>query len=287
VHDTALSETNERGCAGALDAPRLLVSVRNPAESEAALAGGCDVLDIKEPVRGALGMADLPTIVAIVARVGARHSPVPVSVALGEVGEREGIQRVLRLPPQIAYLKLGTAGLGTDAGWARRFGKVTDRFARDEREAANGGTCDSVKWVAVAYADWVIARGPCPEEVIEGARECACAGVLIDTFSKKNGRLFDWLSVERLKSLAVLARRHGLKFALAGRLQIGDLPRLTLVGPDIVGIRSAACRAGIRTAQIDASAVRTFREALHASRQAVAPASRPIHPGGVRVAQRG
>src|SRR5947209_20487137 len=48
--------------------PRLLVSVRNVAEAEAALAGGCDVLDLKEPGRGAMGMADISTIEAVLER---------------------------------------------------------------------------------------------------------------------------------------------------------------------------------------------------------------------------
>jgi uncharacterized protein (UPF0264 family) len=75
-------------------------------------------------------------------------------------------------------------------------------------------------------------------------------------------RLLDWLDGARLKSLAAQARSLELTFALAGRLQIGDLPQVLAVGPDTVGIRSAACRDGIRSNAIDAIAVREFREAL-------------------------
>ncbi|MGE5192910.1 MAG: (5-formylfuran-3-yl)methyl phosphate synthase, partial [Deltaproteobacteria bacterium] len=266
--------------------PRLLVSVRNAAEAEAALVGGCDVLDVKEPARGAMGMADPTAIAAVVARVGASHSSVPVSVALGEVAEWEGMPAVPRLPARIAYVKLGTAGLGSDAGWGRRLADVKRRFAADWRETASDTEPDSVKWIAVGYADWESARGPCPAEVIDGAHECGCAGVLIDTFSKERGRLIDWLSIERLESLAALARSSSLEFALAGRLHVGDLPGIGAVCPDIVGIRSAACRAGIRTAEIDAAAVRSFREALQVSWSTLAPARSPVHPGGVRIAPR-
>jgi uncharacterized protein (UPF0264 family) len=85
---------------------------------------------------------------------------------------------------------------------------------------------------------------------------------LIDTFTKGNKRLTDWLNVDRLASLASLARSQGLVFAIAGSLRIGDLASLRTVGSCIVGIRSAACRAGIRTAEIDPAAVRAFRKAL-------------------------
>ena len=37
---------------------RLLVSVRSADEAEAAIAGGADVIDVKEPSHGPLGMSE-------------------------------------------------------------------------------------------------------------------------------------------------------------------------------------------------------------------------------------
>jgi uncharacterized protein (UPF0264 family) len=269
------------------DFPRLLVSVRNASEAEAALSGGCDLLDVKEPARGPLGMADPAAVAMVIARVQDVKSPVPVSVALGEALDWDATCPPPRVLARVAYLKLGTAGLGTDADWALPFAQVKQRFAEEGFGIAGERAPEPVKWVAVGYADWQMARGPSPEEVVDGARECGCAGVLIDTYSKETGGLFDRLSLARLESLSARARRNGLEFALAGRLQRADLPRLGHVRPDIVGIRSAACRAGIRTGEIDSSAVRLFREALRATFSGRSLPSRPIHPGGVGSAQRG
>ena len=47
------------------DGMRLLVSVRSLDEAVEAISGGCDILDVKEPGRGSLGMADLREIVAV------------------------------------------------------------------------------------------------------------------------------------------------------------------------------------------------------------------------------
>lgn len=247
----------------------MLVSVRNVSEAEAARAGGCDVLDIKEPARGAMGMADPATITAIVRRVRGAEAAVPVSVALGEVGDWEPERAVPQLPPGIAFLKLGTAGLGNVRDWGARMAAVIDRFRAKMRvEIRRGGeTASDISkknphWIAVGYADWELARGPRPEEIIAQAALCGCAGILFDTFSKEDARLVDWLPSTRLEALAALARARGLLFALAGRLQIGDIPGLKTVDPDIMGIRSAACRAGIRTGEVDAGAVGAFREAL-------------------------
>jgi hypothetical protein len=249
------------------EGPRLLVSVRNASEAAAALAGGCDVLDLKEPGRGALGMLDTAMIDAVLEQVSGSPA-LPVSLALGECSEWESSRRIPRLPDGIDYLKLGTAGLKSDAGWGARFAAVKRRVETDAFPVngaggtAKGGERRCRAWIAVGYADWQLAAGPGPEEVMEGATACGCTGVLIDTFSKGNKRLTDWLNVDRLDSLASLARSQGLVFAIAGSLRIGDLASLRTVGSSIVGIRSAACRAGIRTAEIDPAAVRAFRKAL-------------------------
>ena len=251
--------------------PKLLVSVRNAAEARTALQAGCDVLDVKEPARGALGMADIAAIAEIVAQSREFASPVPVSVALGDAVEWTPDRPLPKLPGGIAFLKVGTAGSDRCAAWEASFGALLRRFETESNcsigDAAiasslpvAGGFAPS--WIAVAYADWQTARGPAPDDVIAAASECGCTGVLIDTFSKGRLRLFDWLDSSRLASLAEQARSLRLTFAVAGRLQIGDLLQVLAVGPDIVGIRSAACRDGIRSGAIDAAAVRAFGEAL-------------------------
>jgi len=212
-------------------------------------------------------MLDTAMIGAVLEQILA-FPALPVSVALGECSEWESERPIPQLPSQIDYLKLGTAGLKSDAGWGARFAAVKRRVETDAfpvngaGDAAKGGQRRCRAWIAVGYADWQLAAGPGPEEVIEGATACGCTGVLIDTFSKGNKRLTDWLNVDRLDSLASFARSRGLVFAIAGSLRIGDLAGLRGVGSSIVGIRSAACRAGIRTAEIDPAAVRAFREAL-------------------------
>ena len=248
--------------------PQLLVSVRNVAEAHAALAGGCEVLDLKEPARGAMGMPDLATIAAVARQICLAESSRPLSVALGEAREWQSGRATPCLPSGIGFLKLGTADLESLLDWGTHFERVKRQFeaagsgAMSGTKAAHDGACCSASWIAVAYADYQVARGPAPEEVVEQAAQCGCGGVLIDTFSKDDKRLFDWLGLDRLGLLAVSARSRGLAFAVAGRLQIGDLPAICTVAPDIVGIRSAACRGGIRTAEIDPVAVRAFGDAL-------------------------
>src|SRR3954452_14348343 len=101
-------------------APGLLVSVRSAAEALSALAGGADVIDVKEPDRGSLGAADEETISAIVRAVDGRA---PVSAALGELVDLDkspngNAARIL--VDGVSLFKIGLARSATLDAWETR-----------------------------------------------------------------------------------------------------------------------------------------------------------------------
>ena len=59
-----------------------LASVRDEAEAAIALLAGADIIDLKEPRRGALGALDRETTRSIVSLIGGR---VPVSATIGDL----------------------------------------------------------------------------------------------------------------------------------------------------------------------------------------------------------
>ena len=61
---------------------RLLVSVVSAAEARRALAGGADIIDVKDPSEGALGAPAPRVLSEVVEAVG---GAAPVSVALGDL----------------------------------------------------------------------------------------------------------------------------------------------------------------------------------------------------------
>src|SRR5262245_42814770 len=119
---------------------RLIVSVRSVAEAEAALAGGCDLIDIKEPARGALGRADDGAIASIVAAIDGR---VPVSAALGELAEVGSLTPAL--VARMDFVKWGLAGMA-----GRQWREALRVFARQ-----SPAVC-----VVAAYADATEAHSP-------------------------------------------------------------------------------------------------------------------------------
>lgn len=234
--------------------PKLLVSVRNADEAQTALAGGADIIDVKEPRRGSLGMADCADIQSVVAIVQERFPALPISTALGELVDWRSSRSLPTVPDGVQYLKLGLSKSAGFATWREDWLSLRKRL--DERCGRR------FQWVAVVYADWQVAAAPRPQEILAAARETDCAGILLDTFRKDGGSLAKFATVLEEFSASLAADRLDLPLAVAGGLRARDLPLLGTLRPGIVAIRSAACRDGVREGEICETAVRNFREEM-------------------------
>lgn len=219
-----------------------------------ALQGGCNILDLKEPLNGPLAMVDEATLHSISDFFARQPATVPLSMALGEMIEWQEKSSLLLIPQEITYLKMGLSQTAANPNW------ITDWLnLRNQIETTNDKT---FQWIAVAYADWQQANSVSPEEVLAAAISSQCSGLLIDTFSKHGKGLLDCLSLTQIKSLATQAHAHDLLFALAGSIHHENLAALSEVAPDIIGIRGAACRGNQRTSRVEARAVSEFRKQI-------------------------
>jgi uncharacterized protein (UPF0264 family) len=232
---------------------QLLISVRSIAEASACVHNGADIIDIKEPLRGSLGMASPETIRAIAREVPPRF---PISAAMGEWMDWRREKRFPSVPAGLSYLKIGLSGAAGLEGWREDFG----RFCREL--ISRSEAFSEPAWVAVAYSDHKAARSPRPEEVLDFAAANGFRVFLLDTFTKDGTSLFDCLGVEAVTRLAESARARGLEVALAGSLRMEELEQALAIGPHIVGVRTAVCHAGQRVGAIDPAAVRGISEAI-------------------------
>src|SRR2546428_3064743 len=149
---------------------RLLVSVRGPVEARAAVAGGADVVDAKDPARGALGAVRAERLAAIRRAVGAAR---PVSAALGDARDDATVAAAAAAARGVAFVKLGFGGV-TSASQAQRLA----------RAARRGAATTAV--VLVAYADWRRATSLAPDRLLAVAMETGAAGPRLRTaFGKK------------------------------------------------------------------------------------------------------
>ncbi|MDB4911019.1 MAG: uncharacterized protein JWO39_1842 [Gemmatimonadetes bacterium] len=224
---------------------RLLVSVRNAEEARAALAGGAEIIDAKEPSLGALGAVDIDVLKEIVEAVNGMR---PVSAALGDSGDAESLASAARAAAEAGamFVKVGFADV-------RDPGAVRARLARVRDGALLPSSPCAV--VAVAYADWDEVGGAAPQTVLTAAAAEGAMGVLVDTVRKDGAGLFRCLGRAALGSLVRDARARSLMVALAGRISIEDLSFAYEAGAEIVGVRGAACEYG-REGRVRESRVR-------------------------------
>jgi (5-formylfuran-3-yl)methyl phosphate synthase len=220
----------------------LLVSVRDPAEAQDAIAAGADLIDIKEPRAGSLGAAAPETIAEIVRVVAGRR---PVSVALGELAN--GLIDLRPLDLEIQFAKVGLAGCAQRRSWAADW------------QSALGELPPGVASVAVVYADWERAKAPSPFAVIDCGHRLSCRAMLIDTFDKRGpGLLGLWILAELEKTIAA-ARAAEMLVVIGGQVIDRDLPILLPLAPDYIAVRGAVCRHD-RTTRLDPARVRQFKD---------------------------
>jgi uncharacterized protein (UPF0264 family) len=220
----------------------LLVSVRSAAEAESALAGGADLIDVKQPSRGALGAADAAVIRDVITAVGGRR---PVSAALGEWRDWDG----RAIPAGLQYVKWGLAATEIDA-WGAVFELRWADVAADR--------------VLVAYADAARAGSPDPDWLAERAAALGFAAFLIDTAVKDGSTLLDWVTPAALVRIRYRLADAGVPVALAGSLDETAVRHLAPLGPDWFAVRGTACVGG-RGGEVCADRVRRLKAVIATS----------------------
>jgi FolB domain-containing protein len=219
----------------------LLASVANLAEAELALSGGVDIIDLKDPSKGALGALRPGAVAEIVAAIGARK---PVSAAAGDhfATPADAVAAVRELAATGAhYVKVGLA--------SNAAGEASIRALKD--------AAASVKLVGVLFAD----RAP-DLKLLQSMAESGFSGAMLDTFVKGEGRLLDHMDVAALAAFVDRCRELGLLPGLAGSLEAPDVPRLLPLRPHYLGFRGALCKGAERKAALDAEAVAMIRDLI-------------------------
>ena len=228
---------------------KLLISVRSRPEAEAALAGGADIIDAKEPATGALGPVTIATFATIVAAAG---RATVVSAALGDAADERQVETGARAfaDAGAAFVKLGFAGI-TDGG----------RIVRLIAAAKQGASRSHASVIAVAYADHDRVDAAGPALIVDLATAGGADGVLLDTAMKDGPGVRGLLSDRALRDWVNAVHAAGMSAAVAGRLGETDLGALMHIGADIAGVRGAACDGG-RNGTVTVARVRRLAELL-------------------------
>ncbi len=219
---------------------RMLASVANAAEADVVLRHGADVIDLRDPGRGALGAVPLETALDTIRSVARRRE---TSATLGDPPYNE--EALLAHARALAAMGVDYLKLSVDRPTLESLGDALRPLIRD------------VAIVGVMFADEDPDFALPPQLAALGFK-----GVMLDTRDKSRGRLLDHLDVARLGDLCSQCSRLGLMSGLSGSLEGPDVPRLLLVRPDVLGFRKALCAARRRANAIDPHAVTLIRHLI-------------------------
>ena len=211
---------------------KLLISPINEKEADEAVAGGADIIDVKNPQEGALG-ANFPWIIKKIKQKIPNNFE--LSCALGDVPN---------LPGSVSLAAYGAASLGVDYIKVGLFGTRTIEesvFLLKQVKKAAKDCNSSIKIVAAGYADGQKIGTINPASIPEIASSADVDIAMLDTISKEGTNLFTYQTKQQLKDFIGSSHNYGLHAALAGSLRKQDLPILYHLGVDIVGLRGAAC----------------------------------------------
>jgi uncharacterized protein (UPF0264 family) len=233
---------------------KLLISPKNEKEAAEAIAGGADIIDVKNPKEGPLG-ANFPWIISRIRQVTPAN--IEVSCTLGEAPNLPGSMALASLGAAttgVNYIKAGLYGLKTAEEAIYLMLNVT-KAAKD---------CNpKIKVVASGYADAERISTVDPLLVPKIAHEAKADIAMLDTAIKDGKNLFSFLTKPQLQRFIEEAHGYSLKAALAGSLKKEDLPAVHALGADIVGLRGAACTFSDRVkGRITREKVRELVEAI-------------------------
>jgi len=232
---------------------RLLVSPMNLEEAKAAMDGGADILDVKNPKEGSLG-ANFPWAIKAVKELAGDR--MPVSATIGDLDFKPGTA---------SLAALGAAVSGADFIKAGLLG-AKDRAQAEEMLA---GIVRAVKdfdrrkmVVASGYSDYQRAGSISPLLLPQAAAASGADLVMVDTAIKDGRSTFEFMSEQELRDFVNLGHKNGLLVAIAGTIGFEHLDLIKRIDPDIVGVRGIVC-GGDRKSSIRADLVTKLRQEIY------------------------
>jgi len=218
---------------------KFLASVSNPDEAVSVLTAGADIIDIKDPRRGALGAVNIELTKEIVRQISGQ---VMISATIGDL-------------PMVADKISGAINtMHTTGVDIIKVGIFTSSVPAEIFQVIKHHTKSGCRIVLVFFADLK------PElQDFSVLSEAGIYGIMLDTADKTKGSLRTIMNNDELDEFVKQAQSSGLLTGLAGSLKLVDIQPLLKLRPDYLGFRSALCDKQQRTESIDLRDVRNVR----------------------------
>jgi uncharacterized protein (UPF0264 family) len=220
----------------------MLASVRSLKEALLVLDAGVDMIDLKNPMGGALGALDQGLVKDIVHAINHRNL---VSATIGD----------LPMQPKLIFdATESMLDLGVDIVKIGLFGESShvECLTALKPLAANN------KLIAVMFADDL------PNlDLLPLVAEMGFYGAMLDTADKNGGDLLNHMNINELAKFINWATGLRLQTGLAGSIGEIHLNMLTTLKPTYLGFRGALCEQSQRTLDLDITKINRIRSMLH------------------------
>ncbi len=233
----------------------LVIPVMSLQDARAAVEAGARLISVKNLHEGSMG-ANLPYTIKTV------RKNVPRRIRLGAtVGNFPGYMTCTA-----AQAALGAAMSGARDHVTVGLYKVPSYREAAKMVKAVGETIkrfDKRIGVAVcSFADYKEIGSISPKETLDILVDSRADIAVIDLAGKNDKHLFDYMSIEELRSFVEAAHSHGLWTLFLGSLGKDDVPQLLQTGVDIMGARSTVCREGKWYYEVEKEKVRELVKAI-------------------------
>lgn len=204
---------------------QMLASVSNLDEVALALSAGVDIIDLKNPNKGALGALAIDEITEIVKLVDGKC---PISATIGDLSTIDEVISPIQatIETRVDIVKIG-------------FFESMDCHALIQAVAPY---TKKQKIIAVLFAESFQNFSILPLLKVAGFY-----GVMLDTANKNGKHLLNYLNLATLNTFVLQAKELKLEVGLAGALRESQVTDLSKLQPNYLGFRSALCQQNQRT----------------------------------------
>lgn len=221
----------------------MLASVTNVEEALMALNAGVEMVDLKNPVAGALGALEHAVVEAIVKSIDARAT---VSATIGDLP----MDPALILDASKAMLASGVDVV--------KIGFFGNEFHQTCLNTLAPLAKEGCKLIAVMFAD----ENP-DIQLLAPIAQAGFYGVMLDTAHKNGNHLLTHMSLQALADFVQTATALGLQTGLAGSLQAAHIHDLSNIGPSYLGFRGALCADSERTSKLVPEKMNSIKSLLN------------------------
>lgn len=192
-----------------------------------------DIIDLKQPARGALGALAVGDVTEIVTCLG--HGKL-ISATIGDLPmhpDQVFVAAEAMALTGVDFVKIGFFPGGDWQGCLKRLAVLASQQAA---------------LIAVLFADTQ------PDlATVQSLKQAGFKGVMLDTMDKTLGSLTQIMTQNQLTEFVTQAKQADLMTGLAGSLTQADIAGLLPLQADYLGFRGALCQQHYRTAQLDAA----------------------------------